>query len=261
MDDQRKSNKFSDNDTGGDELSKKLRDDTLLFAHLRSQGQAESCQEDRTTTATQKYRKWFWLLLVVSILSILVFGVILLVLSYSVEPGPTTVTVEYNRNGTLSPVPVSPAKEDQSYTIQHKGRVHAVQSVLVCLIPWLLLTAIVCGLICIVIYAVGRRKNLESNTAPTGELPPMQQVLNPHRGGFVLALGIIGLVFFPGIIFSIMAWVMANRDLRQMNAGAMDPAGRGMTQAGKICGIIGTVLICGLVGITLLINFKAAPVP
>jgi len=40
---------------------------------------------------------------------------------------------------------------------------------------------------------------------------------------------------------------MANGNLREMNAGLMDPSGRGMTQAGKICGMIGVIL--AIVGI------------
>ncbi|MDP7009652.1 MAG: hypothetical protein QGI78_08800 [Phycisphaerales bacterium] len=40
----------------------------------------------------------------------------------------------------------------------------------------------------------------------------------------------------------IIAWVMANGDLKKMDAGTMDPEGRGNTQAGKICGIISVCL-------------------
>jgi hypothetical protein len=35
---------------------------------------------------------------------------------------------------------------------------------------------------------------------------------------------------------------MANKDLKEMAAGTMDPTGRGTTQAGKICGIISVIL-------------------
>ena len=69
--------------------------------------------------------------------------------------------------------------------------------------------------------------------------------LKPHRGVVVLVLGILGIVvcFICGII----AWVMGNGDLREMAAGTMDPSGRGMTQAGKICGMISVIL--AIVGI------------
>ena len=82
--------------------------------------------------------------------------------------------------------------------------------------------------------------------APAGPQYSTQQTLRPHRGGLILALGILGLVccFICGII----AWVMGNSDLKEMAAGRMDPSGQGMTQAGKICGMISVILqIVGLV--------------
>ena len=80
---------------------------------------------------------------------------------------------------------------------------------------------------------------------PVESQGPPQQSLSPHRGGLVLALGILGIVccFICGII----AWVMGNNDIREMDSGRMDPSGRGLTQAGKICGIVSVVLaIAGL---------------
>ncbi|MST00297.1 MAG: DUF4190 domain-containing protein [Pedosphaera sp.] len=62
----------------------------------------------------------------------------------------------------------------------------------------------------------------------------------PHRGTLVLVLGILGLVCCP--LTGLAAWIMANGDLKQMDAGTMDASGRSNTNAGKICGIIGTVL-------------------
>lgn len=47
----------------------------------------------------------------------------------------------------------------------------------------------------------------------------------------------------------IAAWVMGNGDLKQIDAGTMNPEGRSLTNAGRICGIIGTIfLIIGIVG-------------
>lgn len=80
-----------------------------------------------------------------------------------------------------------------------------------------------------------------------GAQPPMDQPLQPHRGTTVLVLGILGLVIC--VICGIIAWVMGNNDLRQMNAGLMDPSGRGLTQAGRICGMISCIL--ALVGIAI----------
>ena len=69
----------------------------------------------------------------------------------------------------------------------------------------------------------------------------------PHRGTLILVLGILGLTVCG--ICGIVAWVMGNNDLRAMAAGHMDPAGRGLTQAGRICGMITTILM--LVGLAL----------
>lgn len=88
---------------------------------------------------------------------------------------------------------------------------------------------------------------VEGTQGPVEVQPVAQQPLAPHRGVVVLVLGILGLVvcFICGII----AWVMGNNDLRQMDAGAMDPSGRGLTQAGKICGMISCILV--IVGIVI----------
>jgi hypothetical protein len=36
---------------------------------------------------------------------------------------------------------------------------------------------------------------------------------------------------------------MGSNDMKEMDAGTMDPSGRGLTQAGKICGIVALVLL------------------
>jgi hypothetical protein len=65
--------------------------------------------------------------------------------------------------------------------------------------------------------------------------------MKPHRGTLILVLGILGLVVCGPL--AIVAWVLGAGDLKQIDAGTMDPAGRGLTQAGKICGIVGTILL------------------
>lgn len=69
---------------------------------------------------------------------------------------------------------------------------------------------------------------------------PGSMAVKPHRGGAILALGIIGIVvcFITGII----AWVMGSNDLKEMDAGMRDKDGYSLTKAGMICGIIGVVL-------------------
>jgi hypothetical protein len=75
--------------------------------------------------------------------------------------------------------------------------------------------------------------------------------LAPHRGGLILAFGILGIVVC--VIFGIVAWVMGNTDIREMDAGRMDPSGRDLTQAGKICGIVSTVLL--IIGVVFGLGF------
>jgi hypothetical protein len=62
----------------------------------------------------------------------------------------------------------------------------------------------------------------------------------------VLVLGILGIVI-NCFVLGIIAWVMGNNDLSAMRAGTMDPTGEGLTQAGRICGIISVAL--GVLGL------------
>lgn len=64
--------------------------------------------------------------------------------------------------------------------------------------------------------------------------------LKPHRGTMLIIFGVLGLICC--IIFGILAWVMGQGDLKEMEAGRMDPSGEGMTKAAKILGIISVVL-------------------
>jgi predicted Zn finger-like uncharacterized protein len=70
----------------------------------------------------------------------------------------------------------------------------------------------------------------------------------PDRGGVVLSLGIVSLACLfvwcapIGVILGLTAWIMGQSDLRKIKSGQMDVNGRGMTQAGWICGILGTLL-------------------
>ena len=64
--------------------------------------------------------------------------------------------------------------------------------------------------------------------------------MKPHRGTLILVLGILSIVICGPL--GIAAWVMGNGDLKEIDAGAMDPSGRATTNAGRICGIIGSIL-------------------
>jgi phage FluMu protein Com len=75
--------------------------------------------------------------------------------------------------------------------------------------------------------------------------------LQPHRGGLILVLGILGLVVNCPI-FSFMAWAMGAADLREIQAGRMDPTGEGLTRAGHILGMILSILwIVTMMGVLL----------
>lgn len=65
--------------------------------------------------------------------------------------------------------------------------------------------------------------------------------MKEHRGTLILVLGIVSLVVCQPL--GIAAWIMGKGDLAQMDQGTMDPEGRGMTNAGKICGIIALLLM------------------
>lgn len=67
---------------------------------------------------------------------------------------------------------------------------------------------------------------------PTGQLA--------GRGGTILTLGIIG--FLVCLPLGIGAWVMGNTDIRMMNAGFMDEGDRSMTQAGRVLGMVTTLI-------------------
>ena len=76
--------------------------------------------------------------------------------------------------------------------------------------------------------------------------------MKPHRGTLILVLGILSLVGC-GILTGIPAWVMGNSALKEIDGGTMDPTGRGVTNAGKILGMISTILfIVGIVVVGLL---------
>ncbi len=65
--------------------------------------------------------------------------------------------------------------------------------------------------------------------------------MKPHRGTLILVLGILGLVVCGPC--GIAAWIMGSGDLKEMDAGTMDPSGRSNTNVGKICGMIATILM------------------
>jgi hypothetical protein len=90
-----------------------------------------------------------------------------------------------------------------------------------------------------------RIRRRDGDDEDAGDFPGRRRDWEPHRGGLILALGILGLVACP--LFGPFAWAMGNQDLTAMRARRMDPEGEGLTRAGEICGLIGTILL--LVGL------------
>jgi len=92
--------------------------------------------------------------------------------------------------------------------------------------------------------------NSQDSTAAVAKPNPYQAsnvgvgsgYVQPHRGAMILVLGIFAFMcnfmFVPGIL----AWTFGRADLKAIDAGRMDPEGRGLTMAGMILGIVGTVL-------------------
>ena len=65
--------------------------------------------------------------------------------------------------------------------------------------------------------------------------------LKPHRATLDLVMGILGLLLCQ--ILAIPAFAMSRNDLAEMDAGRMDPSGRGTTNAARILGLIGIALL------------------
>ena len=65
--------------------------------------------------------------------------------------------------------------------------------------------------------------------------------LKPHRATLVLGLGIVGLLCCGPL--GIVAYLFGRNDLAEMDAGVMDPSGRGTTNVGKILGIVASVFL------------------
>lgn len=57
----------------------------------------------------------------------------------------------------------------------------------------------------------------------------------------ILALGLVSLIACP--VVGPFAWVMGSNDLRAMDEGRMDPEGKQLTQAGKIIGLVATIIL------------------
>ena len=68
--------------------------------------------------------------------------------------------------------------------------------------------------------------------------PPEAPELRPHRGTLIVVLAALGLCFIP-VIPSAVAWFLARKDLKDMDAGVRDPAGRSMVRIYKALAVLG----------------------
>ena len=73
-----------------------------------------------------------------------------------------------------------------------------------------------------------------------------QNLPEPGRGATILVFGILSVVLL-GLVAGIPAWAMGNRDLKKIRSGAIVAGQRGLTTAGMVLGIIGTLLSLGVV--------------
>ncbi len=78
----------------------------------------------------------------------------------------------------------------------------------------------------------------------------------PHRGGAVLTFGILSLLVC-GPIFGPIAWIMGSNDLKSMAAGRMDRSGEGLTRAGQVIGMVGTILSIAIICLYMVIGVVA----
>ncbi|HEV7667767.1 MAG TPA: DUF4190 domain-containing protein [Thermoanaerobaculia bacterium] len=76
--------------------------------------------------------------------------------------------------------------------------------------------------------------------------PPPAQAPASSQATTALIVGIVGIVCCQ--LTAPFAWYLGNKELQQIAAGLSPVAGQGLAQAGKILGIIGSILlILGLV--------------
>ncbi|MBK9975931.1 MAG: hypothetical protein IPP14_14255 [Planctomycetes bacterium] len=60
--------------------------------------------------------------------------------------------------------------------------------------------------------------------------------LQPHRGTMLIIFAICS--WFVCLIFGIVAFIMAGKDLEAMKSGQMDPSGMGITKAARLVSLI-----------------------
>jgi hypothetical protein len=111
-----------------------------------------------------------------------------------------------------------------------------------------------------------RRRPRQRRDDDEYDRPRRRAHLAPHRGGMILAFGILAIIGIGAIVFGPLAWFLGNADLAAMRAGRMDPSGEGQTNTGRILGMIATLLtvlallaVCALVLIGIIAGIVGGP--
>lgn len=97
----------------------------------------------------------------------------------------------------------------------------------------------------------------ESEKPVSPSATSFQPPLPRGNGVLILIFGILGLVSCAPL--GIAAWLMGNNDLHKMKQGIISRQEEGITQAGRILGIVATIIfliIAGVVLIGLLFAFR-----
>ena len=81
---------------------------------------------------------------------------------------------------------------------------------------------------------------------------------NPVNGTLILVLGILSIVMIP--VLGPVAWILGNQTLNAISEGTADAAEASTVAAGRICGIVGTVMlglgmIAGILYMIILLTF------
>ena len=76
---------------------------------------------------------------------------------------------------------------------------------------------------------------------PNRQADVMSSYPEESRAVTVFVLGILGLVVFP--LLAPFAWVIGNQELAAIDAGHRSPNNRGLAQAGRILGIVVSILL------------------
>lgn len=88
--------------------------------------------------------------------------------------------------------------------------------------------------------------NYGTTPPPPPPMPPGgpgygQGPVDHPQGMLILILGILSIACVQ--LLGPFAWVMGNKAIREIDANPTAYSNRGIVQAGRICGIIGTVLL------------------